>query len=78
MHDEDPGPVNWFLPTKREVFRAGVFFIGDFTNEAHYWWVFRLNDAGDSSTAGQLLALLKCCDVTCWSIDNINVKAISL
>ena len=72
MHDEDPGLVDWFLPTKREIFRSDVFFVGDFTDETHYWRGLRLDDTSNSSTAGQLLALLKPCNVTCWPIDDID------
>jgi hypothetical protein len=51
MHDEDSGMVNWFLPTKRKIFRSEVFFIGDFTDEAYDWRVLGLDYAGNSSTA---------------------------
>jgi hypothetical protein len=60
MHDEDSGLVNWFLPTKREILRSDIFFIGDFTDKAYNGRVLRLDYAGNSSTARQLLTLLKC------------------
>ena len=71
MHDEDPGFVDGFLPTKREVFRSDVFFIGDSTNETHDWRFLSLNDTRNSSTARQLLASLKLCDVTCRPVNDI-------
>jgi hypothetical protein len=51
MHNEDSGLVDWFLPTKREIFRSDVFFIGDFTDEAYDWRVLRRDYAGYSSSA---------------------------
>ena len=71
MHDEDPGFVDRLLPTKREIFRSDIFFIGDPTDETHYRRVFSLDDSCNSSTARQLLAFLKLCDVTCGPVNDI-------
>jgi len=72
MHYEDLGLVDGFLPPKGEIFRSDVFFISNFTDETHYWRVLRLDDTRNPSTAWQLLALLKRCNVAGWSIDDIN------
>jgi hypothetical protein len=71
MHDEDSGFVDGFLPTKREIFRSDVFFIGDSTDETDDWRVLSLDDTRNSSTARQLLAFLKVCYVTCGPVDDI-------
>jgi len=71
MHDEDPGFVDGFLPTKREIFRSGVFFIGDSTDETYDGRALTLNNTRNSSTARQLLAFLKLGDVTCGSVNDI-------
>ena len=71
MHDEDPGFVDGFLPTKRELFRSDIFFIRDSTDETHDWRVLSLDDTRNSSTARQLLAFLKLCYVTCGPVNDI-------
>ena len=71
MHDEDPGFVDGFLPAKREIFRSDIFFIGDSTDETHYRRVLSLDDPRDSSTARQLLAFLKLCNVTRGPVNDI-------
>jgi hypothetical protein len=71
MHDEDPGFVNRFLPTEREVFRSDVFFLGDSTDETHDERVFSPDDTRNFSTARQFLTLLKLCDVTCGPVNEI-------
>jgi hypothetical protein len=71
MHDKDPGFVDGFLPTKREIFRSDVFFIGDSTDETHYWRVLSFDDPRNSSTARQLLAFPKLCNVTCGPVNDI-------
>ena len=71
MHDKDPGFVDGFLPTKKEIFRSDVFLESDSTDETHYRRVLSLDDTRNSSTARQLLAFLKLCNVTCGPVNDI-------
>jgi hypothetical protein len=72
MHDEDPGFVDGFLPTIRELFRSEVFFIGDSTDETYDWRALSLDDTRNSPTAWQLLAFHKLRYVTCGPVDDID------
>ena len=57
MHDKDPRFPQRLLPPEREVFRPGLFLIGDLPDETDDFRCFCLYDAQNSSAARKLLAL---------------------